>query len=382
MGNDSFHDEQFWVVGGSLPPNAPSYIQRQADTALYQQLLAGNLCYVFNSRQMGKSSLRVQTTRRLQAAGVRCGVIDLSEMSSQNATPDQWYADLLRSLVGSFGLFPNHRKWWRDHRELSPIQRLRLFIFEELLDRCEEPIVIFIDEVNCILNLSFSVDDLFDFIRACGKNCSDDNPVYRRLSFALFGVATPSDLISNPNLKPFISDNKDGTIKLEGFTPKEAQPLIPELAKIVNNPEVVLNQILQWTGGQPFLTQKLCALVCRTVQVRFRQKAALSPKDIQQIVSKRVISNWEAQDIPEHLRTIRDRLLHNEQQVGQILCLYKHLLIKKSLPVGDWLDSWPGQVSLQLSGLVIRHRGQLQVRNRIYQAVFDKIWVDQQMAKR
>jgi bacillopeptidase F (M6 metalloprotease family) len=45
-----------YQVGGSLPFNAPTYVRRQADEALFQGLLRGEFCYVFNARQMGKSS--------------------------------------------------------------------------------------------------------------------------------------------------------------------------------------------------------------------------------------------------------------------------------------------------------------------------------------
>ncbi|NJM49172.1 MAG: hypothetical protein HC860_25850 [Alkalinema sp. RU_4_3] len=38
----------------------------------------GEYCYVLNARQMGKSSLRLQTMARLQAAGVVCGAMDFS----------------------------------------------------------------------------------------------------------------------------------------------------------------------------------------------------------------------------------------------------------------------------------------------------------------
>ncbi|MBD2386436.1 hypothetical protein H6G32_13610 [Cylindrospermum sp. FACHB-282] len=50
--------------GGSLPPEAPTYVVRQADTELYEGLLGLDYRYVLNARQMGKSSLRVRTMHK------------------------------------------------------------------------------------------------------------------------------------------------------------------------------------------------------------------------------------------------------------------------------------------------------------------------------
>jgi hypothetical protein len=47
---------------------------------------------------------------------------------------------------------------------------------------------------------------------------------------------------------------------------------------------------------------------------------------VENVVRSRIIENWETQDEPEHLRTIRDRIIWNEQHASRLLGLYQQVL--------------------------------------------------------
>src|ERR1051326_4516417 len=78
-------EASFYVTGGTLRSDAPSYVERRADKELYEGLSRGEFCYVLTSRQMGKSSLMNRTAARLREEGVQVAILDLQGVG-QNLT--------------------------------------------------------------------------------------------------------------------------------------------------------------------------------------------------------------------------------------------------------------------------------------------------------
>ena len=252
----------------------------------------------------------------------------------------------------------------------------RRVLFRSLVE-ISSPIVIFVEEIDRLRSLRFAADDFFHLIRSLHEQAAHD-PVVRRLCFCLVGVTTPGDLIRDPQSSPF---NFGKAIDLSGFTLAEAQPLELGLQGRVADPHAVLERVLHWSGGQPFLTQKLLDLVVQEASAQGRASdsglsAATSGQslleELDALVRRRVIDNWEAQDQPPHLKTLQDRLLQSPERIrGKLLDLYAQILEQGSIPADD--HSYE-QIHLRLTGLVVRRPGGLAIYNPIYQEVFGPDW--------
>jgi len=353
----------FYVTGGTLRRDAPSYVARRADKDLYDGLTQGKFCYVLTSRQMGKSSLMVRTASRLREEGVAVAVLDLTAMG-QSLTSEQWYDGLLGRIGRQLKLANELEEFWLEHDRLGPLQRWMRAIEEVVLPHTPGQVVIFVDEIDTVRSLPFSTDEFFAGIREF-YNRRTEEPELERLTFCLLGVATPSDLIRDTRMTPF---NIGHRIELNDFTEIEAAPLARGLGREEELGAKLLGRILYWTGGHPYLTQLLCQAVAEEISVsgfdgvdRLCEELFLSPS---------------ARERDHNLLFVRERMLRSEADIASLLELYGK--VRKHKRVRDD-DTNPLVSILRLSGIARAVDGYLCVRNRIYYRVFDWEWVKANM---
>jgi len=358
-----FQPSGFYITGGTLRGDAPSYVIRRADGEIYESLSQGQFCYVLTSRQMGKSSLMIRTATRLCENGIGVVVLDLTAVG-QNLTAEQWYDGLLSRIGRQLQLEEDPEKFWTDNPRLGPLQRWMSAIDQIVLPKYPGRLVIFIDEIDTVRSLPFTTDEFFAGIREF-YNRRTAEPELERLTFCLLGVASPSDLIQDTRMTPF---NIGHRIELHDFTEDEARSLAAGLRSDDQTGQDLLDRVLYWTGGHPYLTQRLCRAIAEDCEVKDRSCVDRKCRELFFV--------RQAQEIDNNLIFVRERMLRSEVDLAGLLTFYDQ--VHSGMRVAD--DETSQLVSaLRLSGITRLEKERLMVRNRIYDRIFDHDWVREHM---
>jgi hypothetical protein len=362
-------------VGGALKKDA-LYAARPADKKLPEMLLSGDLCLVLAPSQMGKSSLRVHTQEKLRNEGVLCASIDLMSIGSSNITPEQWYFGLTQSIASELKL-KDPDPFWKDNRSIPPVQRWLLFLQQKVIETSfKKRVVLLIDEINEVLNLPFSQDDFFHALQSI-YDARATSEHWGRISFALFGVALPSELSDDPLSSPFLIGRP---ILLEDFTREELEQFSPAFEKLRDkDPQKILDAIFSWTSGHPYMTNCLCEAVSRQADPSRSEREI-----VKTAVDEEFLKN------PERHFTIRSAEQwfehHGKYTPLEIMFdLYDELLSKGVEQIRILDESQLAILRLKLSGIVAEKRdgkeAYLKIRNRIFATIFNERWLKFQERK-
>jgi len=353
--------QTIYTVGGTVQAGEGIYIKRQADDDLLELCRRREFAFILSSRQVGKSSLIVRTAQQLEKENIRSATIDLSAIGVK-VSQNEWYLGILNEIQVGLDLQTDIFTWWEQYSWLGPAQRMTNFFRDVLLKEVSEQVVLFFDEIDSTLSIPFS-DDFYVAIRGV-YNARSITSDFKRLSFVLAGVAEPSDLISDTKRTPF---NVGEKVELNDFTLDEALPLVNGLGE---EPQQFLEWIFKYTNGHPYLTQRLCAHLARS-------QDHLDEQAVAKVVGE-LFTGEQAKQADSNLQFVRDMLAERSPDITKVLLIYRDIRAGKS--VLDDERSIP-KSHLKLSGLVRSRNGILQVRNEIYNRVFDLDWVKEKTPK-
>jgi hypothetical protein len=209
---------------------------------------------------------------------------------------------------------------------------------------------------------------------------------YKRLTFALFGIATPSELCPNERISPF---DVGKNIKLRPFQPHEITPLKDKLVKEINYSEAkateAMVKILSFTNGHPYLTHCLCNLVVEKKANPDSNIAQLV--DIAQLVEEKIIEDWGSSVSGEPFTTIRNNLSKSNKRTMDLLDLYNKILLSSQKVVLDGYHAVRAnngdmlQNDLKIWGLVLEEYSVeleyhiLKPYCEIYKEIFNQNWI-------
>jgi hypothetical protein len=352
-----------FVAGGTVQASGGVYLEREADHELLEHCRAGDFTYILTSRQMGKSSLMIRTAERLDSEGARPVIIDLSGFGAQ-ITAEQWYKGFLFTVQDQLDLRTPAGEWWDGQSEHAFAHRFTRYLREvALVQRRDERLVVFVDEIDTTLRLDFT-DDFFAAIRFLYQSRAADEEL-RRLSFVLVGVATPGDLIKDATRTPF---NIGHRIELTDFTLEESLALVHHLPVPPAAGRDLLGWILRWTGGHPYLTMRAVRSLAECPAQEWT-RAAIDDRI-------RALFFGAKGESDSNLQFVRDMLTKKAFDREAVLRTYHEITRGRQVPDKD-LDqvaSW-----LKLSGVVARQDGMLRVRNAVYEEVFDERWAHEHL---
>jgi len=358
---------EFFSVGTPLHAVRAGYVRRAADDALFETIISGRYAHVIAPDRSGKSSLVAATAARLENNGYKVAILDLEQIGVREAGTDagRWYYSVAYRLLRQLRIRVDLQSWWQDKSMLRNRQRLLEFYSEIILQNVQERIVIFVDEIQCIGDLSFA-DQLLASFRAA-HNARATDPEFSRLTFVLLGECDPLSLIGETEQSPF---NVTQAVTLGDFSRDELDLFITELNIPPREAALALDRIYYWTAGQPYLSQKLARSISRE-QISGNIAAHVDRIATQQLAGRAALHN------EPHMSHIHREVVNDVKRREVLLNLFGRIC--KNVAVATDLGSSAQRRLIAIGLIRIDDEGQLKIRNRLYASVFTARWANENL---
>ena len=358
---------EFFSVGTPLHAVRAGYVPRAADNVLYETVVSGRYAHVIAPDRSGKSSLIAATAARLENNGYKVAILDLEQIGVREAGGDagRWYYSVAYRLLRQLRIRVDLQTWWQDKSMLSNRQRLLEFYTEIILQNVQERIVVFVDEIQCIGELSFA-DQLLASFRAA-HNARATDPEFSRLTFVLLGECDPLSLLEEPELSPF---NVTQAVTLGDFSREDLDLFITEMNMPPDAAAAALDRIFYWTAGQPYLSQKLARTMSRE-QVTGDIAGNVDRFALHQLAGRAALHN------EPHMSHIHREIVNDVKRREALLNLYGR--IRKNVTVATDLGSAAQRRLIAVGLIIIDEEGRLKVRNRLYESVFTARWANENL---
>lgn len=358
---------EFFNVGAPLHAVRPGYVKRPADDLLFETMMAGHYAHVIAPDRTGKTSLIASTSARLQNNGFKVAIIDLEQIGERDGGSDagRWYYSIAYRLSRQLRLKTDLQTWWQDHSILSNRQRLVEFYVQVVLQNIQERIVVFVDEIQVVAELSFAEHLLASFRAA--HNARATEPEFNRLGFVMMGECDPHSLVEDQNLSPFAVSTE---VLLSDFERSDLQVFAAELNLPPVEAERALDRIFYWTSGQPYLCQKLARAVARE-EIAADIDENIDRLALQQLGGRAAISS------EPHMSHLHRAVVSDRKNYEALLTTYGQ--IRKGITIAYDPDSHRHR-RLRALGLVVTDSdGNFRIRNRLYESVFTARWANENL---
>lgn len=204
-------------------------------------------------------SLLRRTQDKLVTQGYRCIKLDMGALSFERSV-SQWYRSLAREIARGLGQPRDFAETLLAREERQPASRRFIQFLQESLRLTDAPLVIFLDEVEGLLQMPKAVASDFLVTLRSYTDDRDSTPLYRRLCFCLMGACTAAELMPGAQCTHCDTARE---ISLTDFDwPSVRAGLLPLFAKKGPWSEAALARAYYWTQGHPAFTKCLCAQLC------------------------------------------------------------------------------------------------------------------------